>query len=89
MKERERERERRHIYACYSKKGMWPFKKEKIETETSKTWRKDMLLRGTDLEARVQALEMVDKEYKKRYWRSITADSAESTDLKSNVLIPD
>jgi len=49
-------------------------------------WKKDMLDRWVDLEARVTALEIVDKEYKKQVRRVIKP--AESEDLKSSVLVP-
>jgi len=73
---------------------MWPFKKtpqpietpKKNDTEYVAQWKNDMLLRWIDLEARVTALEMVDKEYKKRVRTKITGD--ESKDSNNSVLIP-
>ena len=49
-------------------------------------WKSDMLLRWTDLEARVTALEMVDKEYKKRVRTKI--QGSETQDVNNSVLIP-
>jgi len=44
--------------------------KKKDENMTEE-WQKAMLVRWVDLEARVTALEMVDKEYKKRARRKV------------------
>jgi len=63
---------------------MWPFKqtpKEVLPEEYDVKWREKMLLRWTDLEARVTALEMLDKEYKKRHRRKIEPEEEENLNI--------
>lgn len=64
---------------------MWPFKTPKKEQSYEESWKKEMLLRWTDLEARVTSLELVDKEYKKRARRKL---DVQSEDLNSSVILP-
>ena len=73
---------------------MWnPFKTQEIKETPQKPteeyvakWKNDMLLRWIDVEARVTALEMADKEYKKRVRTKISGE--ESKDSNNSVLIP-
>lgn len=52
---------------------MWPFTKK---TETfEQQWQAEMLARWNDLEARVLALELADREYKKQVRRRIQPEN--------------
>lgn len=52
---------------------MWPFTK-KIET-FEQQWQAEMLARWNDLDARVLALELADREYKKQVRRRIQPEN--------------
>jgi len=73
---------------------MWFMKKAPEKTENTEkppkeyveTWKSDMLLRWIDLEARVTALEMVDREYKKRVRTKIVPEDAKDS---NSMLIPE
>ena len=73
----------------------WKIERQKPEIEPKKpdtfkeNWKKDMLLRWTDLEARNTALELVDKKYKKQVRHRIEADADdEKSDLYKGAFIP-
>ena len=65
---------------------MW-FSKKKTDDEYIEKWKKDMLLRWTDLESRVTALEMCDKEYKKRVRTKIVPQSDEPQNIKEQIIL--
>lgn len=54
----------------------------------SETKFKEWTMRWVDLEARVTALELADKEYKKRVRRSFAPENPDATDSNSSVIIP-
>ncbi len=79
------------IYTYENIGGMWPFtqKKEtpKPESYTS-NWKKEMLLRWTDLDARVTALELADREYKKARVRTKIQYQDDSKDIYNGMFLP-
>ncbi len=64
-------------------------KKQENDTEFQQKWKKDMLDRWIDLEARVTGLELIDKEYKKRIRRTLPEIENDTKDLKGSMLIPE
>ena len=66
---------------------MWPFKEKQVQPKFDDDWRKSMLLRWTDLEARVTAIELNDKEYKKTVRTRFKKTEEESEDIKGSVLL--
>lgn len=66
---------------------MWPFKEKQEKPKFDDDWRKSMLLRWTDLEARVTAIELNDKEYKKTVRNRFKKTEEETQDIKGSVLI--
>jgi len=67
---------------------LWPFRTKNPDDSFSIEWQKQMLLRWTDLESRVTALELDDREYKKLKRRKFTGEKSESEDLNPSVLVP-